>query len=93
MCPAKSGITFPKHWQAAFGSRVVQATGEAICLLYVAITRARQAVHLIVRPAGKASFENKHLGALVYHALPDQVAPNLPNQTLHESGDPDWYQH
>ena len=84
---------FSEGWQAACGSRVVQATGEAICLLYVAITRARQAVHLVVQPAGKAGYENKHVGALVYHALPDQVAPNLPDRTLHESGDPDWYQH
>jgi ATP-dependent exoDNAse (exonuclease V) beta subunit len=82
---------FPEAWQAAFGSRVVQATGEAICLLYVAITRARQAIHLVIRPAGKAGFENKHVGALVYHALPAEAAPNLPNQTLYEAGNPQWH--
>jgi ATP-dependent exoDNAse (exonuclease V) beta subunit len=82
---------FPEAWQAAFGSRVAQATNEAICLLYVAITRARQAVHIVIRPPTKEAFENKHAGALVYHALPNKQQPNLPNKIMYESGNPHWY--
>lgn len=87
---------FAPDWQDAFGARVAQATSEAICLLYVAITRARQAVHVIIQPATKQAFENKHAAALVYHALPvkglpENSDPTSPNEILYESGNPHWY--
>ena len=84
------------EWQQAFGQRVQQAIHEAICLLYVAITRARQAVYIIVQPATKKDYQNKHAAAMVYHALRGAACqchddPSQPGQTLYESGNQDWY--
>lgn len=84
---------FSDDWQDAFGARVSQATSEAICLLYVAITRAKQAVHIIVHPATKQAYENKHAAALVYHALQGTTDPTQPNSVVYESGDRTWYNH
>ncbi len=80
-----------EDWQLAFGERVQQAIHEAICLLYVAITRARQGVYIIMQPATKKGFENKHAAALVFHAIGCETDPSLPEETLYESGDRQWY--
>ncbi len=92
----KSWHFLSRDWQLAFGERVQQAIHEAVCLLYVAITRARQAVYIIVQPASNSDYKNKHAAALVYHALADsspnlQPVPDEPEQTLFAAGQPEWY--
>jgi len=82
-----------QDWQRAFGSRVDQSMTEAICLLYVAITRARQSLHIVIPKATKQAFDNKNAAALVFHALGGDGDPTAPGETLYESGDRDWYHH
>ncbi len=77
-------------WQQAFGTQVRQSMTESICLLYVAITRARQAVYAVISPASKEDFENKSAASLLYHSLPCSAKPNQQRQVLYQSGDPSW---
>lgn len=81
----------PQSWQTAFAQRVEAAMTESICLLYVALTRARQAIHLVITPANRMEFLNKHAAALLFHALDRPGDPTAAETTLYELGDPNWY--
>jgi len=83
----------PLEWQIAFGGHAAGLMTESLCLLYVAITRARHALHMLVPPAEKPEFKNKIAAAMLYHALGCDVDPTIGNQTWYESGDPHWYTH
>lgn len=84
----------PSAWQRAFGQHADGLMTESLCLLYVAITRARQALHLLTPPAAKADFKTKTADSLLFHALGcgERVDPTLGDQSWFESGDADWYQ-
>lgn len=65
-----------------------QNVRERLSNLYVALTRARHAVHVVIVPAK----EQKSMAAVVRWAL----APNtalVPGQTIFEHGDPAWHEH
>ena len=64
---------------------------EALCLLYVAITRAKQALYIIVQPSKKKDFQVKTAASLIYHALGCDADPTADNESLYCSGNPDWY--
>jgi len=80
-----------QRWQRAFGDKVRSSYTEAICMLYVAMTRARQALYMLTQPASKSDFPNKTAAALIYHALRCDADPTSPESLLFESGDPGWY--
>lgn len=81
----------PHHWQRVFGAQAGGAMTEALCLLYVAMTRARQALHVVIQPARKPDFTNRTAAALLYHALSCDADPTRGSTTLYELGDPDWH--
>jgi len=83
----------PLDWQIAFGGHAAGLMTESLCLLYVAITRARHALHMLVPPADKPEFKTKVAAAMLYHALGCDCDPTVGNQTWFESGDPRWYTH
>jgi ATP-dependent exoDNAse (exonuclease V) beta subunit len=68
---------------------------ESLCLLYVALTRARQGLHVMIMPPEKGEFKTKKPAALIYHALgcADHFAgdPTEGGQVLFESGQPRWW--
>lgn len=78
------------RWQRAFGMQADAAMTEALCLLYVAMTRARQSLRIIIQPPTKEKFENKTAAALVYHSLQCDVDPTEGSTILHDAGDPEW---
>ncbi|MGB7344406.1 MAG: 3'-5' exonuclease, partial [Pirellulaceae bacterium] len=82
----------PRPWQQAFGDRAAGEMTEALCLLYVAMTRAKQALHIIIQPPTKKSFDTKTPSSLLYHAWQCEEDPTQSNVTLFETGDPSWYQ-
>ncbi len=88
----KSWHFLPAPWQRAFGDQAAAAMNEALCLMYVAMTRAKQALHVIMQPAAKAVFDVRTPAALLYHALQCHEDPTQASQTLYESGDPNWFQ-
>ncbi|XZE51851.1 UvrD-helicase domain-containing protein [Planctomycetaceae bacterium SH139] len=82
----------PDNWRRAFGENAAAMMTEALCLLYVAVTRPRNALYMIIEPANKASFENRTPAALIYHALGLESDPTAGKTILYTHGDPDWYQ-
>ena len=82
----------PPDWQKAFGKQQASAMNESLCLLYVAITRAKHALHMIVPPATKQEYNKRTGGSLVYHALGCSEDPTAASALLFEMGDPNWFQ-
>ena len=85
--------------QRAVDQRTREKRTEDLCLLYVAMTRARQALHMLVRPlkqakSGEATVQgrtNLSYAAVLRQALcPDQGEGFDGQEVLFESGDPDW---
>ncbi|WP_166824605.1 UvrD-helicase domain-containing protein [Thalassoroseus pseudoceratinae] len=75
--------TMVQDWETA-------AVNESLCLLYVAMTRAVHALHMIVRPDEKARSLHATFAGLLRSALTDG-SPTCPTETvLWEHGDPEW---
>jgi ATP-dependent exoDNAse (exonuclease V) beta subunit len=82
----------PQAWQTAFGEAAEAAMTEALCLLYVAVTRPRHALRMIIEPATKKKFDLRTPAALITHALAADADPTAPQTTLFEAGNQDWHQ-
>ncbi|QDT12304.1 UvrD-helicase domain-containing protein [Planctomycetes bacterium K23_9] len=82
----------PRAWQQAFGDQAAGEMTEAMCLMYVAMTRAKQALHIVIQPPTKSAFETKTPSSLLYHSLECEEDPTQGRVTLFETGDPNWYQ-
>ncbi len=81
----------PRTWQQAFGDQSAGEMTEAMCLMYVAMTRAKQALHVVIQPTRKKVFETKTPASLLYHALECEGDPTEGRVTLFEQGDREWY--
>ena len=79
------------HWQRVFGAQAAGGMTEALCLLYVAMTRARQGLYIIMQPAKKSAFDVKTGASLVYHALGCEQDPTENDVLLYEHGDEDCW--
>jgi ATP-dependent exoDNAse (exonuclease V) beta subunit len=79
-----------KEWQQAFGAATSSSMTEALCLMYVAMTRARQSLHMVIPPTKKRDFTTKTAASLIFHALGCEADPTQPETVLWEIGDPDW---
>ncbi|QDT02858.1 Putative ATP-dependent DNA helicase YjcD [Rubripirellula lacrimiformis] len=80
----------PATWQRAFGRQAEGAMTEALCLLYVAMTRARQSLRIVIQPTSKKAFATRTASSLIYHALQCQEDPTEPATVLYSQGDPQW---
>jgi ATP-dependent helicase/nuclease subunit A len=69
-----------------------QIHNESLCLLYVAMTRAVHALHLIVAPSreNEQSLPKTHAG-LLRAGLHKGKLSNPPHQILYENGDKNWF--
>lgn len=86
----------PTRWQRTFGGNVKSRVTEALCLLYVAMTRARQGLYIVTPPSTKRDFANKNAASLLFHAWAGasdeaDIDPTSGNTVLYESGDPSWW--
>jgi len=68
---------------------------DDLCALYVAMTRAKQALHMIVKPrkqtkAGRPSKPGFHFASILRSALSDVEETFDGEQVLYEHGDRDW---
>jgi ATP-dependent exoDNAse (exonuclease V) beta subunit len=79
---------FDKRWRSIFGQNAAGRMTESLCLLYVAMTRPRQALYLVAPPfkpdANKAS-------AFVYAGLGCSGESDAGETLLFETGTPDWW--
>ena len=81
----------PPEIQQLFEKSTRQKVDESLCVLYVALTRAIHAMHIILEP-GRPNEKNppKTSAGLLRAALaPDK--PALGGKVLFEHGDADWY--
>lgn len=82
----------PKRFEQMIEASTHRAVTETMCVLYVALTRAVHALHMIVPPS--KSNERKvpsRLDALLRCALVDEK-PTAPRTLLWEHGDRQWHQ-
>jgi len=77
----------PANFQKVFEDDRQQNVREAMCVLYVMLTRAVHAIHIIVSHGAKP--EHKSPAGVLVSTLTDG---NRAEGTLHEKGDPKWYQ-
>ncbi|QEG41448.1 UvrD-helicase domain-containing protein [Roseimaritima ulvae] len=83
----------PESWQRAFGKMAAGAVTETLCLLYVSITRPRNALYMFVHPSSsRGAKSQKNAKMLLYNALDCDADPAAPETTWFESGDPQWYE-
>ncbi|MGV3485263.1 MAG: UvrD-helicase domain-containing protein [Planctomycetaceae bacterium] len=82
----------PQVWQQCFSDQVQATYTESLCLLYVALTRARQWLDIIVQPAAHPQPKAKTAASLLYHAVACECDATQPNQVWFEAGDSHWYQ-
>ncbi|MFY9256478.1 MAG: UvrD-helicase domain-containing protein [Fuerstiella sp.] len=79
----------PASLQAAFEQTVSRDVSEALCLLYVALTRAVHALHMFIPPITSQKPPATFAGVLLASLVDDHVAPA--DQVIYEAGDPDWF--
>jgi len=75
-----------------FEQHIGRLAHESLCLLYVAVTRAREGLFMLVDPPSESSrTAPARMASLVLHALrPADSAPAEPDQVVFEWGDPQW---
>ncbi|WP_182867686.1 UvrD-helicase domain-containing protein [Rhodopirellula sp. JC639] len=76
-------------WRKAFGRDAAGKMTEALCLLYVAMTRARQALYMVVQPC---KCDDKKPAALIHAALGVDTDPTAGETLLYEDGDSNWFE-
>ncbi len=81
----------PQVWQRQFGDELRSKFTESLCLLYVALTRPRRWLDVIVQPSQKQTQpKSKTASALLYHATAAQCDATTHCQTWFELGDRQW---
>ena len=81
----------PPRIRNLFDQAIHQAVTESLCLLYVALTRAVHALHLIIRPSLNERSMPKTYAGLLRAALAGNSAP-CGGVVLYEHGNPCWHQ-
>ncbi|MEM6471134.1 MAG: UvrD-helicase domain-containing protein [Planctomycetota bacterium] len=75
-------------WRRAFGKSAATAMTESLCLLYVAMTRAKQAIYMVVQPCKP---DDKRASAVIHAALGCDSQIENAESLLYENGKEDWY--
>ena len=65
---------------------------EDLCVLYVALTRARNAVHMIIRPKPQRKTQRLYADLLRAALAPDVELTEAGDQLLFEAGSRDWFE-
>jgi ATP-dependent helicase/nuclease subunit A len=76
---------------AAIDQAHAAAMSDALSGLYVALTRARYALHIVVRADGEKASTAKTSACIVREALAREM-PAVEGEILAEHGEPDWHQ-
>jgi ATP-dependent exoDNAse (exonuclease V) beta subunit len=91
-CDEQTRKLLPEKMQALFEAATRQEAHESLCLLYVALTRAVHALHMIVPPKENERTLPKTWAGLLRAALTDG-RPLSAGQFAYEHGDPHWHKH
>ena len=79
----------PESVQTCFAQREAGVVRESMCLLYVALTRAIHATHVILSPDTKATSATPSSVVLATTSDADQDFDDT--LLVHQAGNPDWY--
>ena len=79
----------PESLQQAFRQTTSRDVSEALCLLYVALTRAAHALHMFIPPVSSSRTPASFAGVLLASLTEDQCAP--PERILYECGNSAWH--
>ncbi len=81
----------PPEWHQLFGEDRDRRLREALCTLYVAMTRPIHALYMIIQPSGDRQEQNlpKTCAGMLRSALAPALHPP-PDTILFEQGDSDW---
>lgn len=80
----------PKKFQEMFATYERQQIEEALCVLYVSLTRAKHALHMIVAPSKENEKSIPATAAGILRAVLAGSARADAYATLYENGDPAW---
>jgi len=83
-------LLLPDELQQLFAKNRQQAVEEALCVLYVALTRAVHCLYMIVKPSPNEKNLPKTCAGLLRGAL-TQRQPLAGEQIAYEDGDAQWY--
>jgi ATP-dependent helicase/nuclease subunit A len=81
----------PGPLQDAFEQTTARQLAEAICLLYVAVTRAKHSLQMMIPPVLSGKIPKTWAGLLLASLTDQQTA--LPDAVLYEAGDAQWSEH
>ncbi|MDA7951123.1 MAG: UvrD-helicase domain-containing protein [Pirellulaceae bacterium] len=83
----------PPKWQEAFARTQAENVNESLCTLYVAMTRAAQALYLIMPPQEKSLGETKTFDySRLLRATLTDGSPFMENSIPYQIGHPTWYE-
>jgi ATP-dependent exoDNAse (exonuclease V) beta subunit len=88
--PSEIQPLLPRRLADLCGQQTARVIEESLCVLYVALTRAVHALHLIIAPARESE---KNLPATLSGVLRGALAPDAkpqPLAILYEHGDAEW---
>ncbi|MGQ4807029.1 RecBCD enzyme subunit RecB [Candidatus Entotheonellaceae bacterium PAL068K] len=85
-------VLLPPRFQEMFTEHSAQVVNESLCLLYVAMTRAIHALHMMVAPPHANEKTARKTFASVVRVALCGGAPAPPETVLYEHGMPDWQQ-
>lgn len=78
----------PPNLQQAFEQTMSRDVSEALCLLYVALTRAVHSLHMLIPPMESDKVPASFAGVLLASLTEDRNAP--PDEVIYQCGDADW---
>ncbi len=82
----------PAPVQQMFQAATDREVAESLCVLYVAMTRAVHALHMIVAPASPKEKKLRRTFAGLLRAALAEGQPAAAGTTLYQTGDPQWQQ-
>lgn len=82
----------PAEWRQAFHDRKAHSVREILCVLYVAMTRARSALFMITAPrVARSQNGSQQCQSLLQSVLGQADQFKTPEAVLYERGDPKWF--
>ncbi len=79
----------PETWQQAFSQWRDRQVSESMCLLYVAMTRAKSGLYMLTKPRGREAVQE--FGSILQSTLCENELAGEAEATLLELGQVDWF--
>ena len=81
----------PDDLRQMFRDAAERDVNESLCVLYVALTRAKHALHMIIAPSSKSEKALPRTAAGLLRAALSDGSPLAPETVVYENGEPDWF--